>query len=86
MIPKCPHADLFNVRGRAWLARQLVPYDERFAIERHVRELDRLAEDLAILDREIAQEMRVAEQAQKGYEHFVEVWRPRQRAPQSAKA
>lgn len=23
------------------------------------------------------QEMRVAEQAQKGYEHFVEVWRPR---------
>jgi transposase len=23
------------------------------------------------------QEMRVAEQAQKGYEHFVEAWRPR---------
>ena len=55
LIPKCPHADLFNVRGRAWLARQPVPHDERFAIERHVRELDRLAEDLAILDREIAE-------------------------------
>jgi transposase len=55
LIPKCPHADLFNVRGRAWLARQAVPDDERFAIERHVRELDRLAEDLAILDREIAE-------------------------------
>ena len=54
LIPKCPYADLFNVRGRAWLARQAVPDDERFAIERHVRELDRLAEDLAILDREIA--------------------------------
>src|ERR1041385_7255387 len=52
LIPKCPHADLFNVRGRAWLARQAVPDYERFAIERHVRELDRLAEDLAILDRE----------------------------------
>lgn len=55
LIPKCPHADLFNGRGRDWLARQPVPGDERFAIERHVRELDRLAEDLTILDREIAE-------------------------------
>nr|WP_245501929.1 IS110 family transposase [Mesorhizobium sp. M2A.F.Ca.ET.039.01.1.1] len=55
LIPKCPHADLFNVRGRALLARQPVPDYERFAIERHVRELDRLAEDLATIDREIAE-------------------------------
>ena len=55
LIPKCPHADLFNGRGRAWLARQPLPDDERSAIERHVRELDRLAEDLDILDQEIAQ-------------------------------
>lgn len=54
LIPKCPHADLFNTRGRNWLARQPVPDDERAAIERHVRELDRLAEDLEELDREIA--------------------------------
>ena len=54
LIPKCPHADLLNQRGRAWLARQPVPDDERVAIERHVRELDRLGEDLADLDREIA--------------------------------
>jgi hypothetical protein len=46
---------LFNGRGRDWLARQAVPDDERGAIERHVRELDRLAEDLAFLDREIAE-------------------------------
>jgi transposase len=38
------------------------------------------------------QDMRVAEQAQKSYEHFVEAWRPRPvkgkgaRAPQSGKA
>ena len=25
LIPKCPHADLFNGRGRAWLARQPRP-------------------------------------------------------------
>ena len=55
LIPKCPHADLFNRRGREWLARQPLPDDEQGAINRHVRELDRLAEDLAILDREIAE-------------------------------
>ncbi len=46
---------LFNGRGRAWLSRQPVPDDERAAIERHTRELDRLAEDLDLLDREIAE-------------------------------
>ena len=25
LIPKCPHADLFNRHGRAWLSRQPVP-------------------------------------------------------------
>jgi transposase len=54
LIPKCPHADLFNGRGRTWLAAQPVPDDERAAIDRHVRELDRLVEGLALLDREIA--------------------------------
>jgi len=56
LIPKCPHADLFNRRGRDWLARQPVPDDERAAIARHVRELDRLGEDLVVLDREIARD------------------------------
>jgi transposase len=32
-----------------------LPDDERSAVDRHVRELDRLAEDLVLLDREIAQ-------------------------------
>ena len=36
------------------MARQPLPDDERGAIDRHVRELDRLAEDLVTLDREIA--------------------------------
>ena len=35
LIPKCPHADLFNTRGRAWLAAQPLPEDERAAIDRH---------------------------------------------------
>src|SRR5262245_56510940 len=56
LISKCPHADLFSARGRAWLAAPPLPDDERAAIDRHVRELDRLAADLALLDREIAQD------------------------------
>jgi transposase len=55
LIPPCPHADLFGRLGRAWLVRQVIPDDERAAIERHLRELDRLGEDLGVLDREIAQ-------------------------------
>ena len=55
LIPRCPHADLFSGVGRAWLARQPLPDDEQIAIERHVRELDRLNEDLAMLDKEIAE-------------------------------
>lgn len=54
LIPRCPHADLFSGAGRAWLLRQPVPEDERGAIERHIRELDRLTEDLAAIDKEIA--------------------------------
>lgn len=55
LIPPCPHADMFGRLGRIWLARQIVPDDERAAIERHLRELDRLGEDLGVLDSEIAQ-------------------------------
>ncbi len=32
LIPKCPHADLFNRPGREWLARQPLPDDERMAV------------------------------------------------------
>jgi transposase len=55
LVPRCPHADLFSRVGRAWLKRQELPADEMEAIDRHLRELDRLAEDLALLDREIAE-------------------------------
>src|SRR5215204_1540065 len=55
LIPRCPHADLFNRRGRDWLSQQPLPIDEKATIDRHVRELDRLAEDLDVLDREVAQ-------------------------------
>jgi len=55
LVPPGPHADLFGRLGRNWLAGQVMPDDECGAIERHLRELDRLGEDLGILDRDIAQ-------------------------------
>ena len=32
LVPPCPHAELFNRPGRDWLARQVLPDDERAAI------------------------------------------------------
>ena len=54
LIPRCPHSDLFNGPGRRWLAAQPLPSDEVAAVERHIRELDQLGEDLKRLDKEIA--------------------------------
>jgi transposase len=54
LIPSCPHADLCGAKGRTWLNEQIVPEDERLAIERHLREFDRLGEDLQIIERDLA--------------------------------
>ncbi|MBC7284492.1 MAG: hypothetical protein H5U12_24100 [Hoeflea sp.] len=45
-VAACPHVDLLGQRGRGWLSAQTVPADERLAIGRHIREIDRLGEDL----------------------------------------
>ena len=54
LIPSCPHADLCGAKGRAWLAGQVVPEDERLAVERHLREFDRLGDDLTVIERDLA--------------------------------
>jgi transposase len=54
LVPPCPHADLFGPSGRAWLAAQTLPEDERLAVERHIRTLDRSREDLRAVERDIA--------------------------------
>lgn len=56
LVPQCPHADIAGPKGRAWLLAQLLPDDETAAIERHLREYDRLTEDLRILERELARD------------------------------
>ena len=56
LLPQCPHADLFGNRGRAWLLAQHLPADEGDAVERHLREYDRLGEDLRVVERELARD------------------------------
>lgn len=54
LIPSCPHPDLCGAKGRSWLSEQIVPEDERLAIYRHLREFDRLGEDLQVMERDLA--------------------------------
>jgi transposase len=54
LIPSCPHADLCGASGRAWLLHQVLPEDERLAVERRLREFDRLGEDLKVIQRDLA--------------------------------
>jgi len=54
LIPSCPHADLCGTKGRSWLSEQIVPEDERLAIDRHLREFDRLGDDLQVIERDLA--------------------------------
>ena len=55
LIPSRPHQDLCGPTGGAWLSEQILPGDERLAVERHLREFDRLTEDLKVIERDLAQ-------------------------------
>jgi transposase len=54
LIPRCPAADLFGHKGRAWLAEQDLPIDERQAVEALLRQLDFHGEELKLIDAELA--------------------------------
>jgi transposase len=54
LAPRCPHADLFGGKGRAWLRVQVLPDDERVAIERHLEEYDRQTAAQKAVERDIA--------------------------------
>ncbi|MEW9808770.1 IS110 family transposase [Mesorhizobium sp. ZMM04-5] len=56
LAPPCPHGNLVGVSGRKWIAKQLVPPDERNAIERHLRQIDLIEGSLKLVEAEIAEE------------------------------
>jgi len=53
LIERCPAADLFGIKGRAWLAEQLLPPDEQAAAAALLRQLDFHAEELRLIDTEL---------------------------------
>jgi transposase len=55
LVPRCPAADLFGHKGRAWLAEQELPVDEWQAVEALLRQLDFHAEELRPIDADLAQ-------------------------------
>lgn len=54
LIPPCPHGNLVGISGRRWLARQILPPDERAAIERHLGLIGHINEALAVVEADIA--------------------------------
>jgi transposase len=55
LAPRCPHADLFGGKGRAWLRAQILPQDEQAAIERHLEDHDRQTTAQKQVERDIAE-------------------------------
>jgi transposase len=55
LVPRCPAADLFGIKGRAWLAEQDLPADEHAAVSALLRQLDFHAEELRLIDRDLGQ-------------------------------
>jgi transposase len=53
LVGRCPAADLFGNKGRAWLATQDLPQDEEQAVEALLRQLDFHAAELRIVDAEL---------------------------------
>jgi len=50
LVPRCPAADLFWLKGRRWLAEQELPADERQAVQALLRQLDFHGQELKLID------------------------------------
>lgn len=54
LAPRCPHADHFGDKGRAWLRAQVLPEEVLAAIERYREDYDRQTEAQKQVERDIA--------------------------------
>jgi transposase len=54
LVSRCPAADLFGIKGRRWLAEQTLPADERQVVLALLRQLDFHAQELALIDAQLA--------------------------------
>jgi transposase len=65
LVPRCPAADLFGLKGRRWLAEQRLPVDERQAVDALLRQLDFHGEELKLIDAELARVALVREDVRR---------------------
>jgi transposase len=56
LITRCPAADLFGGKGRAWLSQQMLPADERGTVAALLRQLDFLGSELVEVDTLVGQQ------------------------------
>ncbi|KAA3442120.1 IS110 family transposase [Mesorhizobium sp. SARCC-RB16n] len=54
LIPPCPHGNLVGISGRKWLTKQILPADERTAIQRHLGLINQINEALTVVEADIA--------------------------------
>lgn len=54
---RSPASDPFGKKGREWIAEQLLPIDERLTVDAGLRQLDFVGDELAEIDRIIAQQV-----------------------------
>ncbi|MCA1700010.1 MAG: IS110 family transposase [Actinobacteria bacterium] len=54
---RSPASDPFGAKGRAWIAEQILPIDERLTVDGCLRQLDFLGDELAQIDAVIAQQV-----------------------------
>jgi transposase len=54
---RSPASDPFGDKGRAWIAEQILPIDERLTVDGCLRQLDFLGDELAQIDAVIAQQV-----------------------------
>lgn len=56
LVPPCPHGNLVGISGRKWMARQVLPDDERAAMERHLAQIDLIEGSLKEVEADIARQ------------------------------
>lgn len=54
LVPPCPHGNLVGISGRRWLAKQVLPEDERIAVDRHLAQIGQIEASLKLVDADIA--------------------------------
>ena len=56
LVPPCPHGNLVGISGRKWMAKQVLPDDERAAMERHLAQIDLIEGSLKEVEADIARQ------------------------------